>query len=112
MGRTVKTYRDELKREIASWTGFKRGLPPDYEKAFDEIMRFARQHADAASLVARPLISEAMFMSALVSLLKKIYQLDARIQELEKSKDLKNDNQEKEIKRHANTDCKPDPNDG
>ncbi len=56
MGRTVLSYRQALNREVESWNEFRRGLSPDDQARFDEVANMARQHADASSLAARPVV--------------------------------------------------------
>ncbi len=84
MGRTVLSYRQALNREVESWGEFRRGLSPDDQAIFDEVANLARQHADASSLAARPVVVENVFMSAIVGLLGKLKALEARLDELER----------------------------
>ncbi|MEX2680442.1 MAG: hypothetical protein Q6373_002495 [Candidatus Sigynarchaeota archaeon] len=84
MGRTVLSYRQALNREVESWSEFRRGLSPADQAIFDEVANLARQHADASSLAARPVIVENVFMSAIVGLLGKLKALEARVDELER----------------------------
>jgi hypothetical protein len=46
-------------------------------------MNFARIHADAGSLSARPMLSEILFMSFAIEQEKKIEMLEKKIEELE-----------------------------
>jgi hypothetical protein len=84
MGRTVLSYRQALNREVESWQEFRRGLSPDDQACFDAISNLARQHADASSLAARPVVVENVFMSAIVGVLAKFKALEARVNELER----------------------------
>jgi len=84
MGRTVLSFRQALNREITSWIEFRRGLSPKDRKYFDEMMDMARHHADASSLVARPVISEVMFMSIFTSMMKNITELQEQVKLLKK----------------------------
>lgn len=83
MGRTVPSFRQALNREIASWGVYKRALSPADQSRFDKVMIMARKHADASSIAARPVMSEAVFMSALLSLLELVETLQDRVNELE-----------------------------
>ncbi|TXT62782.1 MAG: hypothetical protein BAJALOKI3v1_500010 [Promethearchaeota archaeon] len=83
MGRTVPSFRPALEEEIESWKDFKRALRPDDQKIFDKLMNYARIHADAGSLAARPMLSEILFMSYTIEQEKKIEALQKRIKELE-----------------------------
>ncbi|MHA2392491.1 MAG: hypothetical protein ACXAEX_11160 [Promethearchaeota archaeon] len=83
MGRTVPSFRPALEHEIESWKDFKRGLRPEEQKIFNKLMNYARIHADAGSLSARPLLSEVLFIAFAVEQEKKIESLEKRIEDLE-----------------------------
>ncbi|MFX0136766.1 MAG: hypothetical protein ACFFDN_24225 [Candidatus Hodarchaeota archaeon] len=83
MGRTVPSFRPALDHEIESWKDFKRALRPEDQKIFDKLMNYARVHADAGSLSARPMLSEVLFISFAVEQEKKIEILEKTIKELE-----------------------------
>ena len=82
MGRTVPAFRPALEHEIESWKDYKRALRPDDQKVFDKLMNYARIHADAGSLGARPLLSEILFISFAIEQEKKIALLEKRLDEL------------------------------
>ncbi|MFX0021765.1 MAG: hypothetical protein ACFE9S_05530 [Candidatus Hermodarchaeota archaeon] len=84
MGRTVPSFRPALEHEIESWKDFKRALRPEEQKIFDKLMNFARIHADAGSMSARPMLSEVLFISFAIEQEKKIDLLEEKIKELEK----------------------------
>lgn len=84
MGRTVPSFRPALEEEIESWKDFKRALRPEDQKIFDKLMNFARIHADAGSLAARPMLSEILFMTYAIEQEKTIESLERRVEELEK----------------------------
>ena len=84
MGRTVPSFRPALEHEIESWKDFKRALRPEEQKIFDKLMNFARIHADAGSMSARPMLSEVLFISFAVEQEKKIEMLEEKVEELEK----------------------------
>ena len=63
MGRTVPSFRPALEHEIESWKNFKRALRPEEQKIFNKLMNYARIHADAGSMSARPMLSEILFIS-------------------------------------------------
>ena len=83
MGRTVPSFRPALEHEIESWKDFKRALRPDDKNVFNKLMNFARIHADAGSMSARPMLSEILFISFALEQEKKIDILEERIKELE-----------------------------
>jgi hypothetical protein len=85
MGRTVPAFRPALEHEIESWKDYKRALRPEDQKVFDKLMNYARIHADAGSLGARPMLSEILFISFAIEQEKKIELLKSRIRRLEEN---------------------------
>ena len=83
MGRTVPSFRPALEHEIESWKDFKRALRPEEQKIFDKLMNFARIHADAGSMSARPMLSEVLFISFAVEQEKRIEELEEKVKKLE-----------------------------
>ncbi|MBD3188696.1 hypothetical protein GF325_17850 [Candidatus Bathyarchaeota archaeon] len=83
MGRTVLSFRQALNREIGTWSEFRRGLAPGDRERFDALMDMSRHRADAASLAARPVLSEAMFMSIITGLMERMDSLSSRLSALE-----------------------------
>ena len=83
MGRTVPAFRPALEHEIESWKDFKRALRPKEQTIFNKLMNYARIHADAGSLGARPMLSEILFISFAIEQERKIGQLEKKIKELE-----------------------------
>ena len=83
IGRTVPSFRPALEHEIESWKDFKRALRPEEQEIFDKLMNFARIHADAGSLGARPLLSEILFISFAIEQEKRIAMLERKVAELE-----------------------------
>jgi hypothetical protein len=82
MGRTVPSFRPALEHEIESWKDFKRALRAEEQKIFNKLMNYARIHADAGSMSARPMLSEVLFLSFAVEQEKKIEMLEAKVKEL------------------------------
>lgn len=85
MGRTVPSFRPALEQEIESWKDFKRALRPEDKETFDKLMNYARIHADAGSLSARPMLSEVLFFSFAIEQEKKIEMLENRIKKMEET---------------------------
>ena len=83
MGRTVPSFRPALEHEIESWKDFKRALKSEDQDFFHKLMNFARIHADAGSLSARPMLSEILFMSFAIEQEKKIEKLEEKIKVME-----------------------------
>ena len=75
LGRTVPTYRLQLESERRRWGMFRTALRADEQPAFDNLFIYARTYADAASAVARPCASEAIFMSMLLGLYLEVQRL-------------------------------------
>jgi hypothetical protein len=75
LGRTVPTYRLQLEKERRSWGLFRTALRADEQPAFDNLFTYARTYADAASAVARPCASEAIFMSMILGLYQEVQRL-------------------------------------
>ncbi len=75
LGRTVPTYRLQLERERRRWGLFRTALRVDEQPAFDNLFIYARTYADAASAVARPCPSEAIFMSMILGLYQEVQRL-------------------------------------
>ncbi len=85
MGRTLLPFRPALEQEISSWKRYKHGLGSKEQKFFDILVQYARQHADAGSLAARPLLSEVILLSIALEQQKCIVALEARLHDLEKT---------------------------
>lgn len=84
MGRTVPSYRQALETEISRWEGFRKALRGKDLEAFDKLMNACRMHASAAGMATRPILSEAMFMSILLSLQKELMETKESLERLEK----------------------------
>ena len=84
MGRTVLSYRQALEVEVARWEGFRRALRDGDVEAFDRMMNACRIYASAGSMSTRPILSEAMFMSVLLSLQRELTETRECLEQLEK----------------------------
>jgi hypothetical protein len=80
----VPSFRPALEMEIETWKDYRRALTPEEKKIFDKILDYARIHADAGSMAARPVLSEFLFFSIMLEQEKKIEDLEERTSELEK----------------------------
>ena len=85
MGRTVPSYRQALEMEIASWKGFHRALRSRDAEAFVEMMNACRMHASSGGMATRPIITDAMFMSILLSQQRALAEMDRKLKQLENS---------------------------
>ncbi len=84
MGRTVPSYRQALETEINRWEGFRKALRGKDLEAFDKLMNACRMHASAAGMATRPILSEAMFMSIVLSLQKELMETKESLERLER----------------------------
>ena len=85
MGRTIPSYRMILEKEIERWNGFVRALRADDRAAFEELMNTCRRYASAAGAATRPIITEAMFMSILLSHQKMLREIKEALERLKSS---------------------------
>jgi hypothetical protein len=84
LGRTVPSYRQALESEINRWEPFRRALRAKETEAFNDMMNACRMHASAAGMATRPILSEAMFMSILLSQQKQLAEIRESLERLEK----------------------------
>ena len=81
MGRTLPTQIQLLHGEEDAWRGFRRALRMEDREAFDIVWSYARRHATAASMAARPLPFEAYFLSMIVGLQRDLLELKKKLEE-------------------------------
>lgn len=80
MGKTVPSYRMALEFEIKSWKGFRKNLTNQEDaEAFDRLMDMCRNNAMAAGNACRCEVFEAMVMSILLSMTKRISGLEDQL---------------------------------
>ena len=79
MGKTVKSYRMALDREVQRWSGFARALRKEDRAAFDRLMDICRNYASAGSNATRPVLFEAMVMSILLNQQKLLNRLEKEL---------------------------------
>jgi len=84
LGRTVPSYRQALEEEIIRWENFRKALRDKDAEAFDRIMVACRVYASAGGMATRPILTEAMFMSILVSQRKELMEIRESLERLEK----------------------------
>ena len=83
MGRTLLPFRMALEEEFSTWKLFRNTLKPEDQASFDQLIQYARHHADAGSLAARPLLSEIMFMSIAIEQQKILNKLNFEVRALQ-----------------------------
>ncbi|MBD3158864.1 MAG: hypothetical protein GF309_08765 [Candidatus Lokiarchaeota archaeon] len=81
-GRTVKTFRDAVDSEQARWKNFRRTLKPAHREYLDRIFNYAREYADAGTMVPVPRVTEVVFMATMMEAMKEIDTLRDKIQAL------------------------------
>jgi len=79
LGKTVKSYRMALDREVQRWSGFARALRKEDRAAFDRLMDICRNYASAGSNATRPVLFEAMVMSILLNQQKLLNRLEKEL---------------------------------
>ena len=84
MGRTLHPFRMALEEELATWKRFQNSLNAVDHTIFNDLLNYARQHADAGSLAARPLLSEIIFISVAIEQQKTIERLNEEISAIRK----------------------------
>ena len=85
MGRTVLSYRLALEEEIATWKNFSRTLRTEDREAFEQMMNACRCYASDASMVTRPVVLEAMFMSIMLVQQRALTDLRREVADWKKS---------------------------
>ncbi|MCB4757536.1 MAG: hypothetical protein LHV69_10995 [Elusimicrobia bacterium] len=78
MGRTLPTQIQLLQGEEEAWKSFRRALRKEDQEAFDAVWAYARRHAVAASMAARPLPFEAYCLAMMIGLKREIDDLRER----------------------------------
>jgi hypothetical protein len=71
-----------LEGEIRKWEAFLRALRKEDRDAFEELMNACRSYASAAGAATRPVVTEAMFMSILLSHQKNLKEYKAALERL------------------------------
>jgi hypothetical protein len=84
LGRTVQSYRQALETEISRWEAFRKALLGRDVEAFDKMMNACRMHASAAGMSTRAILSEAMFISILLSQQKELVEIKESLGRLER----------------------------
>jgi hypothetical protein len=84
MGRTARTFRDSVRLEESRWKGFRRVLKPNNRGILDRVFDYAREYADAGTMIVTPRVMEVALVSTVVELLKEVDELQGKLNELEK----------------------------
>jgi hypothetical protein len=84
MGRTARTFRDQIRLEESKWKGFRRVLTPQEREVLDYIFDSAREYADAGTMIVTPRVLEVAFVSMFLNMRSEIEGLRQKLAELEK----------------------------
>lgn len=79
LGKTVKSYRMALDREVQRWSVFARALRKEDRVVFDQLIDICRNYASAGSNATRPVLFEAMVMSILLHHQKILNKLEKKL---------------------------------
>jgi len=71
-----------LEGEIKKWEAFLRALRKEDMEAFEDLMNTCRSYASAAGASTRPVVTEAMFMSILLSHQRSLKEFRAALERL------------------------------
>jgi hypothetical protein len=91
MGRTVLPFSMVLADQKQRWGPFRRSLRKQDQELFDELFERARLHVQAAVQAANPEPMESIFISVLIEMLREEKHLRARVGELEKGLQVKDE---------------------
>ena len=82
MGRTVLPCTQELYREEASWSAFRRALRKEDRELLDDLFAAARYHTAACAAGGRAVPFEAVLMSVLLEERRAIRELERKVEDL------------------------------
>ncbi len=82
MCKTAESFRISLDKEIDRWNGFHRALRKDDREAFEELMHAFRSYASEINCATNRIIFEPMVMSIILAQMKKIEQLEYKINDM------------------------------
>jgi hypothetical protein len=80
MGRTWRTFNDQLEHEQESWRPFRAALRREDQAVFDRLFVYAKRHMGEAQNACRPVAFEAVLMCAALEILKEVEQLKSRVE--------------------------------
>ena len=81
MGRTWRTFNDQLEQERESWRPFRAALRREDQAAFDHLFVLAKRHMAEAQNTCRPVAFEAVLMCVTLELVKELERLKRRLEE-------------------------------
>lgn len=83
MGKTTRTYREEVQRFEDDWKTYRSWLRHREQPAFDQLVKHARDRADAGGQQNPTTPEWAILVSMLVGQQREIEELRGRVDELE-----------------------------
>jgi hypothetical protein len=83
MGRTLATFTQLVRQEIASWSRYRHALRREDQQALDVLFAAARRQSAAGAYLARETPFDAMMLSMLVEQQKQIESLQRKVADLE-----------------------------
>jgi len=84
VGRTVLPFTQELYREEASWSSFRRALRKEDRELLDDLFAAARHHTAPCAFAGRPVPFEAILLSMLLEERRAVRELERKVEELER----------------------------
>jgi len=81
MGRTNPTFRDVLRAVEDRWQPYRRALRYEDQERFDELLGYARTHADAASNLNQRSPVIPVLVSIALAQERRLDELEARLDE-------------------------------
>ena len=79
MGRTVASFTQLIYKEEEEWRRFRRALRKEDKECLDRLFAYARMHAAECAYSGRLLPFDAMVISMLIELLKRVEKLEMTI---------------------------------
>ena len=83
MGRTIPSFRIAEEQETAEWRSFRKALPEDDRKTFDEMLNSARLYTSASSAAVRTSKFEGMAMAIIFHHYKTLAEKAAKVDLME-----------------------------
>jgi hypothetical protein len=85
MGRTVPTFRQLIEEATAHWSKFRRALRREDQQHFDRLFRIVRSYTYAATYQCHDNPMEAILLSIVLDLEKRVIQQSFRLEAIERA---------------------------
>ena len=73
-----------MEKEIKRWNGFRKTLRVEDLIPFNKMMKTCKVYASAGGMAMRPILTETMFMSILLSQQRELMEIVGKLEQLEK----------------------------